>query len=157
MLSMGDQWQCTTAYGSKQVVDLPKSKQLFSLSDTECYLTLAESLQASCGQFSDGQLTHILINATAAVMFHKPVSPKSWLFDEVSEFGAHHKLACLTNQFASGVVVMLFEQHSLATCMLISPKLQISQFKTLKQFELIKVASNRLSPLVSDAQTLLTA
>ncbi|MFT4745960.1 MAG: cell division protein ZapC, partial [Congregibacter sp.] len=40
MLSMGKDWQCTTAYGQKQITDLPKAQQLFNLSDTECYLLL---------------------------------------------------------------------------------------------------------------------
>jgi cell division protein ZapC len=61
MLSMGNEWQCTTAYGQQQIVDLPKSHQLFSLSDTECYLTLANNLVASSGQFSEAQLTHIFL------------------------------------------------------------------------------------------------
>ncbi|MGS2720141.1 cell division protein ZapC domain-containing protein [Paraglaciecola aestuariivivens] len=157
MLSLGSQWQCTTAYGHKHIVDLPQNKQLFSLSDTECYLTFGESLLASSGQFSEAQLTHILINATAAFMFHKPIAPKSWLFKPVSDYGSHHKLAKLNSQFGSAVVLVLTDEQNLTTCMLISPQLQISPSKQLKQFELIKVAKDRLEPLVSQVNALLTA
>jgi cell division protein ZapC len=157
MLSMGNQWQCTTAYGQQQIIDLPKSDQLFSLSDTECYISLANHLLASGGQFSDAQLTHILINATAAIMFHKPVSPKSWFLDEVESFGFHHRLARVSNKFNSGVVLVLTDEHALATCMLISSKLQLNENKYLKQFDLIKSAKTRLEPLLAVTSSQLTA
>lgn len=157
MLSMGKEWQCTTAYGQRQIIDLPKSDQLFSLSDTECYLSLANHLLDSGGQFSDAQLTHILINATAAIMFHKPVSPKSWFLDEIESFGFHHRLAKVINKFNSGVVLVLTDEHPLATCMLISSKLQLNENKFLRQFDLIKVAKTRLDPLLAKANTQLTA
>jgi cell division protein ZapC len=157
MLSMGNQWQCTTAYGQQQIIDLPKSDQLFSLSDTECYISLANHLLASGGQFSDAQLTHILINATAAMMFHKPVPPKSWFLDEIEPFGFHHRLARVSNKYNSGVVLVLTDEHSLATCMLISSKLQLNETKFLRQFDLIKLAKTRLEPLLADTISQLTA
>ena len=156
-LSMGKQWQCTTAYGQQQIIDLPKSSQLFSLSDTECYLSLASHLVDSGGQFSEAQLTHILINATAAMMFHKPVTPKSWFLDEVESFGFHHRLARVANKYNSGVVLVLTDEHSLTTCMLISSKLQLNENKYLLQFDLIKVAKTRLEPLFAETSSQLTA
>ena len=157
MLSMGKEWQCTTAYGQRQIIDLPKSHQLFNLSDTECYLFLAEHLNASCGQFSDAQLTHILINATAAIMFHKPVTPKSWFFDEIESFGFHHRLARVANKFGSGAVLVLTDEQSLACCMLISSKFQLNENKYLRQFDVIKLAKTRLEPLLPEAYSQLTA
>jgi cell division protein ZapC len=156
-LSMGEEWQCTTAYGKQQIIDLPKSQQLFSLYDTECYLLLAEHLVASGGHFSDAQLTHILINATAATMFHKPVSPRSWFLDEIESFGFHHRLAKVINKFNSGVVLVLTDEHNLATCMLISSKLQLNENKFLRQFDLIKLAKTRLEPLLAEITSQLTA
>jgi cell division protein ZapC len=157
MLSMGKEWQCTTAYGQQHIVDLPKSHQLFSLSDTECYLTLANKLFASSGQFSEAQLTHILINATAAIMFHKPVSPRSWFFDEIEFFGFHHRLARVANKLNSGVILVLTDEQALVTCMLISSKLQLNEKKCLRQFDLIKLAKTRLEPLFLKATSQLTA
>ena len=157
MLSMGKQWQCTTAYGQLQIVDLPKSQQLFSLCDTECYLSLANHLVNSGGKFSEAQLSHILINATAAIKFHKPVSPKSWFLDEVDCFGFHYRLARVANEFNSGVVLILSEEHTFATCMLVSSRLQLNQSKYLSQFDLIKLAKTRLEPLLAATNSQLTA
>lgn len=157
MLSMGKEWQCTTAFGEKQIIDLPKSQQLFSLSDTEYYLGFANHLHACGAQFSDAQLTHILINATAAIMFHKPISPKSWFFDEIEAYGFHHRLARVSNKYNSAAVLVLTDEHALVTCMLISSKLQLNDNKILKQFELVKLAKNRLEPLISESTSLLTA
>lgn len=157
MLSMGKEWQCTTAFGQQQIIDLPKSHQLFSLSDTECYLSFANHLLDSGGEFSDAQLTHILINATAAIKFHKPVSPKSWFLDEIESFGFHHRLARVSNKFNSGVVLVLTDEHQLSTCMLISSKLQLNENKFLRQFDLIKLAKTRLEPLLTATNSQLTA
>jgi len=157
MLSMGEKWQCTTAYGQQQIVDLPKSHQLFNISDTEYYQTLADQLLACGGKFSDAQLTHILINATAAAMFHKPLSPKSWFLDEIESFGFHYRLARVVNKFNSGVVLIVIDEHSLATCMLISSKLQLTEKKFLRQFDLIKLAKTRLKPLLFETCSQLTA
>jgi cell division protein ZapC len=157
MLSMGKEWQCTTAFGQQQIIDLPKSHQLFSLSDTECYLSFANHLIDSGGEFSDAQLTHILINATAAIKFHKPVSPKSWFLDEIESFGFHHRLARVNNKFNSGVVLVLTDEHQLTTCMLISSKLQLNENKFLRQFDLIKLAKTRLEPLLAETNSQLTA
>jgi cell division protein ZapC len=157
MLSMGKEWQCTTAFGERHIIDLPKSNQLFSLSDTECYLSFANHLIDSGGQFSDAQLSHILINVTAAIMFHKPVTPKSWFFDEVESFGFHHRLARVANKFNRGVVVVLTDEHALASCMLISSKFLLNENRVLKQFDLVKLAKNRLEPLLSETSSQLTA
>ena len=157
MLSMGSQWQCTTAYGQKHIVNLPETNMLFSLRDTEWYLSIANSLVESGLYLSEAQQTHILINATAAIQFHKPISPKSWFFDEIESFGFHHRLARVVNKFNTAVVLVLTDEHSLATCMLISSKLQLNENKYLKQFDLIKLAKTRLEPLLAENNSQLTA
>jgi cell division protein ZapC len=157
MLSMGDQWQCTTAYGAKEIVNLPESKQPFSLQDAECYVTLANSLQNNSHGFSDAKLSHMLINATAAIVFHKPVSPKSWFFDEVECFGSHHRLASVSNQFNVGAVIVLTDESPLVSCMVISDEFQLNFSKSVKQFTVIKLAENRLDPILSGHTAQLTA
>ncbi|MFT2090842.1 cell division protein ZapC domain-containing protein [Paraglaciecola sp. 2405UD69-4] len=157
MLSMGKEWQCTTAYNEQHIVDLPDEKCLFSLRDTEIYLSIGNCLVNSDIQFSEANLTHILINATAALTFHKPVSPKSWLFNEIEYFGANHRLAKIHTSVGEGIVLVLCDEKQLATCMLISKDVQINQKKSLKQFDLVKVAVNRLEPLLVASGTQLTA
>lgn len=157
MLSMGSQWQCTTAFGQKQIVDLPNADKMFSLRDTEWYLSISNSLIDSGANFSEAQLTHILINATAALQFHKPISPKSWFFDEVENYGVHNRLARITNQFNNGVVLILLDEAAMATCMLISEKILLTENKLLKKFELIKVAKNRLEPFLAGQCSQLSA
>ncbi|MEP1384109.1 MAG: cell division protein ZapC domain-containing protein [Paraglaciecola sp.] len=157
MLSMGKEWQCTTAYNEQHIVNLPADRQLFNLRDTEIYLSIGNCLLNSDADFSEAQLTHILINATAALIFHRPISPKSWLFDEVEYFGVNHKLAKINTAFGTGVVLVLCDQLQLATCMLISNEIPITNKKCLKQFDLVKVALNRLEPLLIASGSQLTA
>ncbi|MDU0355187.1 cell division protein ZapC [Paraglaciecola aquimarina] len=157
MLSMGKEWQCTTAFGKKQIVDMPDQEQLFSLQDTECYLSLLSHLMNWSSSFSEAQLAHILINATAAIHFHKPISPKSWYFAEIENYGVHHRFSRLSNEFGEGVVLVLTDEHQLATCMLISSGLKLTNSKVLNRFELIKVAINRLEPFLLSECDQLTA
>lgn len=157
MLSMGEEWLCTTAYNKKHIVDLPKENQAFSLRDTECYLSLGNILTNSGIDFSEAQLTHILINATAALMFHKPVTPKSWFFEEVELCGTHHKLGNLNNSYGCGTVLQLTDEGQLVTCMVISDNLQLNQHKSIARFELVKVAKARLSPFLHKSNSQLSA
>jgi cell division protein ZapC len=90
-------------------------------------------------------------------MFHKPVMPKSWFFQEVECYGINHHLSTLTSEFNSGVVLVLTDEHQLTTCMLISSQLQLTQTKMLRQFDLIKVAKNRLEPLLAEVSSQLSA
>lgn len=157
MLSMGKEWQCTTAYNKQHIVDLPDGQDLFNLRDTEIYLSIGNCLLNSDAEFSEAQLTHILINATAALVFHKPISPKSWLFEEVEYYGVNNRLAKINTALGTGVVLVLCDDQHLATCMLVSNIMPINQNKQLKQFDLIKVALNRLEPLLIASGSQLTA
>lgn len=157
MLSMGDEWQCTTAYGDKHIVNFPETSQLFSLRDTEWYLSLGNSLKESVCEFSDAQLTHILINATAALQFHKPVTAKSWFFQATDNYGHHHRLSRINNRFAEGVVLVLTEEGPLSTVMLLSEHFSLNENKHLVKFDLIKLAKDRLEPLLTSHYSQLTA
>jgi cell division protein ZapC len=148
MLSMGTQWQCTTAYGAKHTVNLPHTDQLFSLHDTECYLRLAERLEHCRANFSDAQINHILINGTAATLFHKPIAPKSWFFEPVGSCDTAHCLATVSNTFNQGLMLVLVQEDEMSTCMLISESFTLTEQKQLNQFELIKMANNRLTAVL---------
>ncbi len=157
MLSMGDEWQCTTAYDEKHIVNFPSANQLFSLKDTEWYLSLGDSLSNSVYNFSEAQLTHIVINATAALQFHKPVTAKSWFFHQADGSGHHHRLSRIKNSYGQGLVLVLTEEGALATVMLISGQFWLTEKKRLVQFDLIKLSKERLEPLLTLEHSQLTA
>ncbi|KXI29476.1 hypothetical protein AX660_12890 [Paraglaciecola hydrolytica] len=148
MLSLGQNLQFKTAYKSKCLTTMPTDKQWFSMEDSAHYVNLAEQLQASYINLSSAELTQILINGVAALVFHKPVALRSWYFTEQTHFGAIHQLASLENELGKGDVIVLEQDANVATCMVISTSLSLINDKQLAQFELIKVMKNRLIPFI---------
>jgi len=153
-VSLGDDLEFVTAFSLPMLLNTPKEPMLFSLENSACYLSLADKLQRSDLRRSPAQMTQILLNATAALTFHKPLSPKSWFFSAQDTFGAHKQLAFLENEYGKGVVLVISEEYGAITCMLLSDSLQLNQHKSLVQFQLIKVMANRLSPYISDMPSL---
>ncbi|WP_340678109.1 cell division protein ZapC domain-containing protein [Paraglaciecola sp.] len=149
MLSLGQNLQFKTAYLPNRLINTPINKQWFNLEDTGHYSNLAEQLEACPLNLSSAELTQILINGVAALAFHKPVTLRSWYFTEQTHFGSNHQLASLENDIGKGEVLILEQDHNVATCMVISKSLSLHSDKQLNQFELIKVMKNRLIPFVS--------
>ncbi|MFT5676880.1 MAG: cell division protein ZapC [Paraglaciecola sp.] len=156
-ISLGDEFEFTTAFNLDKLVNTPHKSRLFSLADSECYLHLADKLEESSIALSDAQTTQLLLNACAALAFHKPMSPKSWYFEVQDNFGVYKKLALLESKFGEGLVLVLEQEYSTVTCMLISAGLQLNETKSLKQFQLIKVMADRLVPYIAKTSILKTA
>ena len=153
-LDLGDTLTFVAPFALKNLVNLPSEKQLFSLEDTEHYVALAESLDNSGLELSDGELVQILLNATAALKFHKPVGMKSWLYKSQSTNGVHYQLALLEPTDASfpelGQVIVIEQDNTCATCMLISNEFAVNSSKKFSKFEIIKVMNDRLIPCLVD-------
>lgn len=154
-IDLGGDLSFVVPYPLKLLINLPMGKQLFSLQDTEHYVGLGENLAQSGITLGSGQLSQILLNATAALTFHKPLSVKSWHFATQGTPGVHCHLALLEpliqdGSYALGEVLVLQQDRDTATCMSLAPSFQINATKTLAQFELIKVMNNRLIPYIAD-------
>lgn len=154
-IDLGEELSFVVPYSMKNLINLPMDKQLFSLEDTEHYACIADNLEQSDLALSPGQITQILLNATAALAFHKPVPVKSWHFATQCTPGVHCQLALLEplfqeQRFDLGQMLVLHQDANTATCMSLGSSFQINATKTLAQFELIKVMNNRLIPLIPD-------
>ncbi|MFQ3196938.1 MAG: cell division protein ZapC [Paraglaciecola sp.] len=104
---------------------------------------------------SSAQLSQILLNATAALAFHKHLSVKSWHFATQQTPGIHCQLALLEplaqdEVYKLGQVLVLQQDRQASTCMSLAPTFQINATKTLAQFELIRVMNNRFIPYIAD-------
>ncbi|MDP5031102.1 cell division protein ZapC domain-containing protein [Paraglaciecola sp.] len=152
MLSLHKNLQFKTAFNLRCLLNTPNCKQGFSLIDTERYVCLAEQLQSSHLKVNGAQLTQILINATAALAFHKPITLRSWYFAHQNNAGSIRQLASLENDAGKGTVLILEQTLEVATCMVVSPHLMLHANKQLRQFELIKVMKNRLIPYIEQTK-----
>ncbi|MFT6896742.1 MAG: cell division protein ZapC [Paraglaciecola sp.] len=154
-IDLGDNLSFVVPYPLKHLINLPMGEQLFSLQDTEHYIAVAENLAQSGTAMGSGRLSQILLNATAALAFHKPLSVKSWHFATQATPGVHCQLALLEpltqdGVFELGQVLVLQRDRAASTCMSLAPAFQINATKTLAQFELIRVMNNRLIPYIAD-------
>lgn len=149
-ISLGDDLQFTTAYNLDKLVNTPHKQRLFNMADFECYLHLAEKLEESGIALSGAQTTQVLLNACAANAFHKPITPKSWYFEVQENFGVNRQLGLTEGKFGNGLMLVLDQEYSTVTCMLLSPELQLNETKSMRQFQLIKVMSNRLIPYIAE-------
>jgi cell division protein ZapC len=156
-ISLGEDLQFTTAFNLDKLVNTPHKQRLFSLENSECYLRLADKLEQSGLVLSSAQKTQVLLNACAALAFHKPMSPKSWYFDVQENCGVYKRLAVLEGKIGKGLVLALEQEYSTVICMLLSPELQLNETKSLKQFQLIKVMSDRLVPYITETPIRKTA
>lgn len=156
-ISLGDELEFVTEFNLSKLLNTPQQPALFSLENSACYLALADRLQSSDLRRSEAQKTQILLNATAALTFHKPLSPKSWYFSTQDTFGSHKQLAFLENEYGKGLVLAISEEYGAVTCMLLSASLKLNQHKSLGQFQLIKIMANRLIPFIAELPSLQTA
>ncbi|MEP7705438.1 cell division protein ZapC domain-containing protein [Paraglaciecola sp. 25GB23A] len=154
MLSLKHNLQFQTAYNIGRLLNVPADKQFFSMLDSERYMQLAEQLEASHLNVGAAEMTQILLNAIAAITFHKPVTLRSWYFCEQNHAGAIRQLASLENQDGKGNVLILEQEQHVATCMVISQSLILNANKQLQKFELVKVMKNRLIPYIAPAKQL---
>jgi cell division protein ZapC len=153
-ISLGKDMAFLTAFKPTNLVNVPDKPQLFNLQDSENYLRLADKLQNSDLSRSPAQLTQIALNACAALAFHKPLSSKSWYFTQQVTHGACNSLSFLENQYGKGIVLAISTEHGAVTCMLLSESLRLSEHKSMREFQLIKVMENRLIPYIAESVNL---
>lgn len=154
MLSLKANLQFETAYPTNRLINAPRDKQFFSVTDSERYACLAEQLEQSALTMNAAHKTQLILNAVAALAFHKPVTLRSWYFAEQQDFGSIRQLASLENAQGKGHVLVLEQQANVSTCMVISKYLLLHATKKLHQFELIKVMKNRLIPFIDNSHSL---
>ena len=138
----------TTPYHAKSVFLAKGRQEAFSLADLDHYAELADCLEQSCLRLSAAELTQILLVAAAALAFHKPLAAKSWYFAVQQHGGEFHRLATLHNEYGQGLVLVLFREGPMATCMLLSKHMQLDSTKHLEQFQLIKLMADRLQAYI---------
>ncbi|WP_445781211.1 cell division protein ZapC domain-containing protein, partial [Shewanella sp.] len=120
----------------------------FCLEHAKFYIKMLETLPKIL-HLSDAAIVQTALNATAAHFMLQSQMPKSWFFDVSDEcvyceIGKLFQLKC-----GNSKVLALVIDNGLqaATVMILSQHCQLSDNKSLMQFDTIKVMHNRLHPL----------
>ena len=128
---------------------LTQSQHLsFTVDDVARYIKLFESEPLS--HFEESLRCKIILHLLAIDVFHKPIMPKSWLFQTspVQQEQFHNaELAILTTtELHSAKYMVLEQQDNFCLCMLFDEDHVFPHNRVFKQFQLIKVTVDKLTP-----------
>lgn len=151
-LALDNDLHCITAYKAKHLSPGAVFPMPFSVEHTEQFYAFTQVVETS--QCSEAQCAHIVLNAVAATSFHKPVALKSWFYQPFVHGGAAPTgLSELFTESDKAVVLIVEQDASRSTCMVVDGPLRISDDKTLSPFTLVNVCNDRLHPFVGQSET----
>ena len=141
-------------YKSSMLVLPSKMPIPFTVEDVARYIELFEhpALNGYAPDFACKIILHIL----AIESFHKPIMPKSWLFSHAIVNSANnidlmsHVMLTATGGKESAHYLVLEDEKEFALCMLIDQIHQLSERKSLLQFQIIKVTIDKLNLVERD-------
>ncbi|WP_133406650.1 cell division protein ZapC [Parashewanella tropica] len=155
-ISLGDDYEFLTPYSKKQLIPDALMDLEFDVAHARFYIDLLDRLQKVL-KASEAGLVQIALNATAAHFMLQSQMPKSWFFKPSTTcvFSENGKVFTLVSEFNNEkLLVLAVEAGIQSSCiMLLSEEAVISENKTLKQFDVIKVMNERLFPLQTNRQT----
>ena len=133
------------------VLRLNESQSIsFTIEDVTRYIQLFEGQELS--RFEESLRCKIILHLLAVDLFHKPIMPKSWLFQQTTAYQAQYRHGDIVTLIASGsekaAKYMVLEQEgAFCLCMLFDESHLLENNRTFKQFQLIKVSvDNMIAP-----------
>ncbi|GIU48059.1 cell division protein ZapC [Shewanella sairae] len=147
-VSLGDDMEFLSPYKLKSLIPDAKQPMEFSVEHAKFYIDLVDRLSKTLS-LTDAQLVQIALNATAAHFLLKPQMPKSWFFNVSHQcvYSDVGKLFQLTSTEHSVVAMVIESGLQASLVMIMSAECRLTESKSLKQFETIKVMHDRLAPL----------
>lgn len=150
-LEMGEGERCALLFPSS-CLNLFASRTAFTCEHTEVFNQYSERLDRAPIALSEAQRLYILLHATAAAFFHKPVPLKSWWVETASRPASGEKFGVLQSQTHQGLVFVMEQHKSSATVMLLNNGFVTNTQKSLPAFSLLHVSNDRLSTAVVPQQ-----
>ncbi|MDC5842482.1 cell division protein ZapC [Vibrio europaeus] len=147
MLDLGDDMVFKTNLPRKLIVDCAIGVNEFSVDDASAYQTYKEQI-ALLG-LSEPRQAELSLYCVAAKRFHKPVQPKSWFFDCLSDgqiAPEEGDLIRLTNSLSEGIFIVLEVGECASLCASVSlDGFELNGSKSLQFGQAIKVMHDRLT------------
>ena len=145
LLDLGNEYVFCVSIPVKQMVPTAKMSSSFSVNDAAIFQSFSESIRGLC--VIDNRGPELLLNAVAAVRFHKPVMPKSWFFSKTEyEYNPEQgEIVTLFNELNIGRFLVLENSGAASLCICIDESFQLTENKTLQFCETIKVMNDRMA------------
>ncbi|MBB1267932.1 cell division protein ZapC [Shewanella sp. SR44-3] len=147
-LSLDTEMSFLTAFKTKMLIPDALKGMKFSVEHAKFYIRMLERLPKVL-MLSDAAIVQTALNATAAHFLLTPQMPKSWFFDVSDEcvFFDEGKVFQLKSNNQTLLVLVIDVGIQSVLVMNLSSAYQLSDTKSLAQFDTIKVMHNRLHPL----------
>lgn len=139
-------------YKPKQLVNITFEQQAFDIDDANAYQKIVEALQNYRPDSLPVEAQKAALCAIAFNRFGCPQMPQSWHFQksDLEQWSQERHLCELNSGFDQGLFMIIDIDDEFASCMLLNNTMQVSNIKTLRQFQVIKVLNNRLLPATID-------
>lgn len=147
-LSLVDRERSLPLVYKKNMLRLTETQSIsFSVEDVTRYIELFES--QSLSDFDEPLRCKIILHLIAIELFHKPIMPKSWLFQTSDNPQTRFENGELATLVTAGVPVsatymVLEQQDNFCLCMLFDEYHEFPNNRTFKQFQVIKVTADKL-------------
>ncbi|MEH0690365.1 cell division protein ZapC [Vibrio cholerae] len=155
MLDLGDNMVFKTNLSRKLIVDCAVGVNEFSVDDASAFQTYKE--QISLLGLSEPRQAELALYCVAAKRFHKPVQPKSWFFDNISDGEQpleEGDFVYLSNQLSQGYFIVLEVGDSASLCAQVSLEaFHLNPSKSLQFGQAIKVMHDRMRVANQQFQT----
>ncbi|QSX32157.1 cell division protein ZapC [Shewanella avicenniae] len=152
-ISLGQEMEFLTPYKNKVLIPDALGSSEFDVEHAEYYEEIVKRLTSRVS-LADAFLVQLALNATAARFMLKPQMPKSWFFEssDVCVYSEPGKLFDLRCNGDRALVMVVETSLQASLVMLLDESCTLSDSKTLKRFETIKVMHDRLHPLRAQQQ-----
>ncbi|MGD8172595.1 cell division protein ZapC [Vibrio sp. TRT 21S02] len=145
MLDLGNDMVFKTNLSRKLIVDCAIGINEFSVDDAAAFEVYKE--QIALLDISEPRQAELALYCVAAKRFHKPVQPKSWFFDCISDGAVPQEgdFIYLSNSYGGGYFLVLEVGESASLCASINlDTFVLSSAKELVFGEAIKVMHDRM-------------
>lgn len=142
-------------YKSSRLVPLGPLNASFSVTDAEAYEAFSSAL-ASHQILPPELIVQASLNYLIIMQFGRPQMPQSWYFQQQTSAPQYDLSVGTLIELNSGIATATFalvnSHDGVSECMLLDLQMPLSEIKTLRQFDVIKVLNNRLQPATALAE-----
>ncbi|RUO61192.1 cell division protein ZapC [Pseudidiomarina marina] len=143
-------------YKASRLVPLHAMNAAFSMEDAATFQSFYDALEAS-QRLSPNVMFEAALNHTIYQRYGRPQMPQSWYF-QTAEVALDHEpevglLVRLNSGLADVLCAVCSIEGEFVECMVLAELFPLSDIKSLRQFDVIKVMPNRLQPAFNQSKS----
>ena len=120
----------------------------FTIEDVACYMEFFED--PAFDQYSPAFRCKLILHILAVQLFHKPIMPKNWLFENYA--GEQHRVCqgdpvrLISSAIKEAKMYLVLDnKDDFILCMLIEKSHALTSSRTFNQFQVVKVSHDKIA------------